>query len=166
MLPPLFLYKYAVKATPVYRRGATQASPPPIRTSPAPTRLFYDGSQIRIIQICSQSYTCLPARGDASIPTTHPHLSRPYAAFLDETLAIATVSRDLVYDCAILDEQQAFKAFAKLACFAVAHEYGVTGLEWYSTLVPDGGLNLASPFERNEPGAVWQVGPRLLFGAY
>jgi len=25
-----------------------QASPPPIRTTPAPTRLFYDGSQIRI----------------------------------------------------------------------------------------------------------------------
>src|SRR5712692_9625538 len=101
-----------------------------------------------------------------SIPTTRPHRSRPYAAFLDETLAIATVSRDLVYDCAILDEQQAFKAFTKLACFAVAHEYGVTGLEWYSTLVPDGGLNFTRPFERNEPGAVWQVGLRLLFGAY
>src|SRR5260370_42676501 len=38
----------AVKATTVYRRVAMQASPPPIRTTPAPTRLFYDGAQIRI----------------------------------------------------------------------------------------------------------------------
>ena len=42
------LYEDAVKATTVYRRVAMQASPPPIRTTPAPTRLFYDGSQIRI----------------------------------------------------------------------------------------------------------------------
>src|SRR6266851_904662 len=32
-----------------------------------------------LIRRCSQSYNCLPARGDASIPTTHAHLSRPYA---------------------------------------------------------------------------------------
>ncbi len=35
-----------------------------------------------LIRRCSQSFNCLPARGDASIPTTHPHLSRPYAALL------------------------------------------------------------------------------------
>src|SRR5260221_6911494 len=94
-----------------------------------------------------------------------PPSPAPYAA-LDEALAIASVSRELVYDCAILDEQQAFEAFAKLACFAVAHEYGVTALEWYGALALDGGLNLAPPFERNEPGAVWQAGLRLLFWAY
>src|SRR6266446_3761327 len=32
------------------------------------------------IRRCSQSYNVLPAKGDASIPTTRPHLSRPYAA--------------------------------------------------------------------------------------
>ncbi len=34
-----------------------------------------------MIRMCSQSYTCFPARGDASIPTTRPHRSRPYAVF-------------------------------------------------------------------------------------
>src|SRR5258707_3175178 len=33
-----------------------------------------------MIRIGSQSDHYLPARGDASIPTTHPHRARPYAA--------------------------------------------------------------------------------------
>src|SRR5260221_14527066 len=67
-------YEYTVRATTISRQGAmlapirltnearaasashsgeTQgdASPPPVPTTPAPTRLFYDGSHIRITRI-------------------------------------------------------------------------------------------------------------------
>src|SRR5713101_2261939 len=47
---------------------ATQASPPLIHTAPAPTR---PGTLAPGFGSCTQ--------GDASVPTTHPHRSRPYA---------------------------------------------------------------------------------------
>src|SRR5216684_3276919 len=47
------LYEYAVKATTIYRQGAASPHPSPLRGEgaegeAAPTRLFYDGSLIRI----------------------------------------------------------------------------------------------------------------------
>src|SRR5260370_26916446 len=35
-----------------------------------------------LIRMRSHNYNVLPARGDASIPTTHPHRSRPYAGLI------------------------------------------------------------------------------------
>ncbi len=42
------------------RRGAMQASPPPVHTAPAPTRLFYYGSQIRIRRDAHRNPTIPP----------------------------------------------------------------------------------------------------------
>src|SRR5258708_8409983 len=94
-----------------------------------------------------------------------PPCTPEWLLFLYETLGVATIGGDLVYDGAARDEQQMCEAFTKFACFAVAHAYRVAGFEWYGSHVSDGSLNLTRSFERNELGTARQVRLGLLFGA-
>src|SRR5258708_34702317 len=94
-----------------------------------------------------------------------PPCTPEWLLFLYETLGVATIGGDLVYDGTARDEQQVFEAFTKFTCFAVAHEYRLAEFEWYGSHVSAGGWNLTRSFERTEPGTHRQVRPGPVSGA-
>src|SRR5215471_13813095 len=84
--------------------------------------------------------------------------------FLNKTLPVPTVGRNLVHNSAIGDEQQVGKPLTKFSCFAMAHKNRVADLERFAALVLDGRLHLSRAFERDKLRAPGQVRLRLLFG--